>query len=57
VRVWFLYAIGSAAVGFAFFEFWRDRIADQNAFLIGGLCIAAAAGMQVLGDIWRRLRR
>ena len=57
MRIWLLYAIGGAAVAFGFFEFWRDRVADQNAFLIGGICIAAAAALQVIGDIWRRLRR
>ena len=56
-RIWILYAAGVGAIGFGFVEFWRENIADQNAFLIGGMCIAAAAALQVLGDIWRKLRR
>jgi hypothetical protein len=57
VRVWLLYVIGGAAVAYGFVEFWLDDVADQNAFVFGGVCIAIAAGVQVLDEIWRKLRR
>jgi hypothetical protein len=57
VRVTVLYGIGAAALGYGFWEFWRGDTLDQNAFIIGGVCLTAAAALQVLGDIWRRLRK
>ena len=57
MRTAFLYLIGVGAVGFGFYEFWRDHVVDQNAFMLGGLCLATAAGVQVAQDLWRRLRR
>ena len=57
MRAVFLYLIGFGALGYGFFEFWRDRVVDQNAFMIGGTCVAVAALLQVVSDLWCRLRR
>ena len=57
MRAILLYLVGFGALGYGFFEFWRDRVVDQNAFMIGGTCIAVAAFLQVVADLWRRLTR
>ncbi len=57
MRAAVLYIIGVGAVSFGFYEFWRDQRVDQNAFMLGGLCLATAAGIQILSDLWRRLKR
>jgi len=57
VRAILLYVIGFGALVFGFYEFWRDRTVDQNAFMIGGTCVAVAAALQVFSDLWRRFRR
>ena len=57
MRAVLLYCIGFGGLGYGFYEFWRDRSVDQNAFMIGGTCVAAAAALQVFTDLWRRLRR
>ena len=57
MRAIVLYVIGFGALAFGFFEFWRDRSVDQNAFVIGGTCVAVAAALQVATDLWRRLTR
>ncbi len=57
VRAIVLYIIGFGALAFGFFEFWRYRTVDQNAFMLGGTCVAVAAALQVVSDVWRRLRK
>jgi hypothetical protein len=57
MRIATLYAIGAAAVAFGFYAFWRNGIVSQNAFAIGGICIVSAAALQIVHDLWRRLRR
>ncbi|HUK61686.1 MAG TPA: hypothetical protein VLV15_00085 [Dongiaceae bacterium] len=57
MRAILLYVIGFGALVFGFYEFWRDRTVDQNAFMIGGTCVAVAAALQVFSDLWRRFRR
>ena len=57
MRAIFLYLIGFGALGYGFFEFWRDHVADQNAFVIGGTCVAVAAFIQVVADLWQRATR
>lgn len=57
MHIWLLYLVGGAAVAYGFVEFWLDGVADQNATLIGVICIGVAAGLQVLAETWRRLRR
>ena len=57
MRTAVLYVIGVSAVTFGFYEFWRQQLVDQNAFVIGGLCLATAAGLQVIADLWRKLKR
>ena len=57
MRAIVLYAIGFVALAYGFFEFWRDQTVDQNAFILGGTCLAAAAALQVFSDLWRRLTR
>ena len=57
MRALILYLIGFGGLAFGFYEFWRDRIVDQNAFMIGGTCVAAAAALQVFTDVWRRLTK
>lgn len=52
-----LYVIGIAATGYGFYEFWRDATVNQEAFMVGGICLAAGAAVQVLRDLWRRMRR
>ena len=44
-------------MAYGFYEFWRDGTVDQNAFMIGATCVAAAAALQVVSDLWRRMRR
>ena len=57
MRAVLLYAIGSGSLVYGFYEFWRDRTADQNAFVIGSTCVAVAAALQVFSDVWRKLTR
>ena len=57
MRAILLYVIGFGALAFGFFEFWRDRMVDPNAFMIGGTCVAVAAALQVATDLWRRLTK
>ncbi|HZR25699.1 MAG TPA: hypothetical protein VFA59_19025 [Vicinamibacterales bacterium] len=57
MRAVILYAIGAGSLAFGFYEFWRDGVADQNAFGIGAVCLAAGAGLQVLQDLWRKITR
>ena len=57
MRTALLYLIGVFAVTFGFYEFWHEQLVDQNAFIIGGLCLATAAGLQVIADLWRKLKR
>jgi hypothetical protein len=52
-----LYAIGAGSVGLGFYEVWRDGTIDHQAFVVGGMCIVTAAGLQIVRDVWRRLRR
>jgi hypothetical protein len=52
-----LYAIGVALTAYGFYAFWRDATVNQNAFVFGAICLAAGAGLQVLHDLWRKLRR
>ncbi|HZT78518.1 MAG TPA: hypothetical protein VFA27_17850 [Vicinamibacterales bacterium] len=52
-----LYLIGFGALAYGFFEFWRDRTVDQNAFMIGATCVGVAAALQVVTDLWRRLTK
>jgi len=57
VRALILYAIGAGSLAYGFYEFWRAGVVDQNAFGIGAVCLGAAAGLQVLQDLWRKLTR
>jgi hypothetical protein len=57
VRAIVLYLIGFISLVYGFHEFWQDRTVDQNAFMIGGTCVAVAAALQVFTDLWRRLSR
>ncbi|HZP48267.1 MAG TPA: hypothetical protein VFB07_07035 [Vicinamibacterales bacterium] len=57
MRAIVLYVIGFGALAFGFYEFWRDSTVDQNAFMIGATCVGAAAALQVVSDLWRRLKR
>lgn len=57
VRIALVYAIGFGAVAFGFYRFWHDGTVDQQPFVIGGVCIFTAALIQVIRDIWHRLRR
>ena len=52
-----LYLVGFCAVAYGFYEFLRDQTVDSNALLLGSVCIAAGAGLSIIGDVWRRLRR
>jgi hypothetical protein len=57
MRAIILYVIGFGALVYGFYEFWLDRSVDQNAFMIGGTCVAVAAFLQVVSDLWRRVTR
>ncbi len=57
MRAVLLYIIGFGALAFGFYEFWRDGSVDQNAFMIGATCVGVAAALQVVTDLWRRLRK
>jgi hypothetical protein len=52
-----LYVIGAALTVYGFYVFWRDSTVNQNAFVFGAICLASAAGLQIIRDLWRRLRR
>lgn len=56
-RIVIIYTIGFVSLAYGFYEFWRDTLVDQNAFLIGGTCLGAAAMVQVVRDLWSRIRR
>ncbi len=57
LRIAIVYAIGVGSLAFGFYEFWRAGTVNQHAFLIGGTCIGAAAAIQVMRDLWDRMRR
>ena len=57
MRITLLYLVGFCAVAYGFYEFWRYQHVDPNAFLLGSICIAGAAALSVVADLWRRLRR
>ncbi len=57
MRATTLYLLGVGITAFGFYQFWRDRTLDPQLFIIGGGCIAAAAAVQVIADLWRRMRR
>ena len=56
VRIALVYAIGFGAVAFGFYQFWRDGTVSQHPFVIGGICILTAAAIDVILDIWHRVR-
>ena len=57
VRIALVYAIGFGAMAYGFYQFWNDSTVNPQAFVIGGTCVFTAATVQVVVDIWRRLRR
>ena len=57
MRAVLLYVIGFVSLVYGFYEFWREGAVDQNAFVIGGACVAVAAALQVVSDLWRRLTK
>ncbi len=57
IRVTILYVAGFGAMAFGFYEFWRDGSVYQQTFIVGGICIASAAAVQIAQDLWKRLRR
>jgi hypothetical protein len=52
-----LYLIGIAAFVDGAFFYWRDSVVVSDAFMVGTTCIVSAAGLQVVRDLWRRLRK
>jgi hypothetical protein len=52
-----LYVVGVLSIGFAVYQFWHDGSVNQQAFLIGGVCVATAAGIQIIRDLWGRIQR
>jgi hypothetical protein len=32
-------------------------VVEPDAFVVGGMCIVSAAGIQIVRDLWRRLKR
>ncbi len=57
MRAALLYLIGVGTTAYGFYQFWRDGTLNQQMFMIGGTCVGAAALLQVVQDLWRRLRR
>lgn len=57
MRAVILYVIGFGATGFGFYQFWRDGTLNQQMFVVGGTCIAAAAALQIVRDLWRWIGR
>lgn len=57
MRALILYVIGFGSLGFGFYQFWRDGTLSQNLFMIGGTCVASAAALQIVQDLWRRFGR
>ena len=56
-RIAIVYGIGFASLVFGFYEFWSEGTVNQHAFLIGGTAVGAAAAVQVIQDLWHRMRR
>jgi hypothetical protein len=57
MHITLVYVIGLCAISYAFYEFWRDATVDQNALVLGSMCMAAAAALGIARDLWRRRRR
>jgi hypothetical protein len=49
--------MGIVATVYGFYQFWRDGTANAHALTIGGICLGTAALIQVVQDLWQRLRR
>jgi hypothetical protein len=56
-RIALVYLMGIAALAYGFYQFWRDGTANAHAMMIGGTCLGTAALVQVVQDLWERLRR
>ena len=52
-----LYLAGVAAFVYGWYVYWQTGIVEPDPFVIAGLCVVSAAGVQVVRDLWRRLRR
>jgi hypothetical protein len=37
--------------------YWDTSVVAPDPFVVGGICIVSAAGVQVARDLWRRLKR
>ncbi len=57
MRAAILYLAGFGMLGFGFYQFWRDGSVYQQTFISGGICIASAAALQIVQDLWRRINR
>ena len=57
MRAAILYVAGFGALAFGFYQFWRDGSVYQQTFITGGICIACAAALQIVRDLWKRLGR
>jgi uncharacterized membrane protein len=52
-----LYGFGILLIGVGLYQFWSDGTINQQAFLIGSVCVATTAFIQIVRDLWRRMGR
>ena len=52
-----LYMLGIMSIGFGVYQLWHDGSVSQQAFLNGSVCVATAAGIQIIRDLWGRIHR
>jgi hypothetical protein len=52
-----LYTLGVGAFCYGWYVYWKTSLVDPDPFVIAGIFVVTAAGLQVVRDLWGRLRR
>ncbi len=52
-----LYVLGVAAFGYGWYFYWKTSLVDPDPFVLAGVFVVTAAGVQVVRDLMGRLRR
>jgi hypothetical protein len=52
-----LYLLGTAAFAYGWYSYWKTSLVDPDPFVLAGMFVVTAAGVQIVRDLWARLRR
>ena len=52
-----LYLLGVAAFAYGWYVYWKTSLVDPDPFVLAGVFVVTAAGVQIVRDLWARLRR